>query len=322
MSTTTDLQIREVTDADLPGVLELLEASLGWIPDDQYAAFFAWKHHDNPFGRSPGWVAVDGDRLAGLRVWLRWEFEDGDATHRAVRAVDTATHPDYRGRGVFRTLTMHGIEAMRHDGVDFVFNTPNEQSRPGYLKMGWRQVGRLPVSLRFASPAAAMRAWRARVPADKWSRPSDVGVPADAALADVTRIRALLDDRPTASGLRTRLTPQFLRWRYGFQPLHYRVLADDHGMVVFRLRRRGSSLECVVNAVLADDPGAERRLLRRLGRESGADHLMRIDRGPGWAAGFIPLPGQGPILTWREVTSTTMPPLARWDLGMGDVELF
>jgi hypothetical protein len=60
-----DLEVREATDEDLPAILRVLESSLGWVPDEQYAAFYRWKHHDNPFGRSPAWVAVDGDRIVG-----------------------------------------------------------------------------------------------------------------------------------------------------------------------------------------------------------------------------------------------------------------
>ena len=58
--------------------------------------------------------------------------------HRAVRAVDTITAPEARGRGVFTrfTLAILSNEITRDDDVSFVFNTPNDQSRPGYLKMG------------------------------------------------------------------------------------------------------------------------------------------------------------------------------------------
>ena len=58
---------------------------------------------------------------------------------------------------MFTKLTMHGLAAMQADGVDFVFNTPNSQSRPGYLKMGWREVGRLPAAVHFSGPLARRR---------------------------------------------------------------------------------------------------------------------------------------------------------------------
>jgi hypothetical protein len=37
---------------------------------------------------------------------------------------------------------------------------------------------------------------------------------------------------------------------------------------------------------------------------------------------FLPLPGQGPMLTWRALAKTTLPALRGWDLSLGDVELF
>src|SRR4029079_3500391 len=101
-----------------------------------------WKHVDNAFGRSPMWVACDGERIAGFRAFMRWEFEGAGEVKRAVRTVDTATHPDYQGQGIFTKLTLAGLEELAAEGVDFVFNTPNDKSRPGYLKMGWHVLGR------------------------------------------------------------------------------------------------------------------------------------------------------------------------------------
>ena len=94
------------TAADRDAILDLLRVSLGREVDDRYEALFAWKHVENAFGPSPAWIACDGDRIAGFRTLMRWEFLDGDQVVRAVRAVDTATHPDYQGRGIFTRLTL------------------------------------------------------------------------------------------------------------------------------------------------------------------------------------------------------------------------
>ena len=183
---TATLDVRRATDDDLAAVLDLLQASLGWVPDDAYARFFTWKHHESPFGRSPAWVAIDpaaGDRLVGFRTFSRWQFARGDATLAAVRAVDTATHPDYQGRGIVSLLTRQALDELRAEGVAFVFNTPNDRSRPGYFKMGWQLVERLPVTATPRSPLSLLRLARARTPADKWSAPTDAGVPVAEVLA-------------------------------------------------------------------------------------------------------------------------------------------
>jgi GNAT superfamily N-acetyltransferase len=320
---TDELQVREATDADLAPILALLQSSLGWVPDEQHAAFYRWKHHDNPFGRSPAWVASDGDRIVGLRVWLRWRFTDGDRAWDAVRAVDTATHPEYQGRGIFRRLTTSSLEDLQAQGVAHVFNTPNEQSRPGYLKMGWEQVGKLPVAVRFRSPIAAATAVRARVPAAKWSLPSKAGSPAADVLADDAEVAELVASMPS-TGIWTDLGVEVLRWRYGFAPLHYRGvrLRDGGGIGLFRLRRRGPAVECVVGHLLAPDDSARHRLLTRIAKLSGAHQVLQITDRPYVRGGYLPLPGGGPVLTWRGLSDTRMPPLGEWQLTMGDVELF
>ncbi|MGH9025348.1 MAG: GNAT family N-acetyltransferase [Acidimicrobiia bacterium] len=321
------IQIRPANDSDSPVVLRLLEASLDWAPDALHGQFFAWKHRANPFGISPGWVAVDracDDRVIGFRTFLRWEFEGGARIVRAVRAVDTATDPGYQGQGVFTRLTLAAIDDLREEGVGFVFNTPNEKSLPGYLKMGWEVVGHLPVAVRARSVAALPRIARARTPAEKWSLPADVGIPASEAFAEPAAVAALLSAMTPGPGLRTRRTPEFLAWRYGFEPLAYRVvlagteLAD--GVVVFRIRRRGAAKEMAICDVIV--PDADRRgvnrLIRRALRASGSDDAVQV--GPD--ARGVPLPRQGPVLVWRALVEPTAPAKRDWALTLGDVELF
>jgi GNAT superfamily N-acetyltransferase len=323
-----DVVVRRAAPTDRPAIMELAAAALGWTADQPNEALFAWKHEQNPFGRSPAWVAEVDGRLAGFRTFVRWEFERaGGGLARAVRAVDTATHPDFQGRGIFTRLTLGALDDLRSEGVDFVFNTPNDQSRPGYLKMGWKVVGRLPVRVRPASPLALVRMVRARVPAGKWSLPCTVSHDPATVLADA-RVEALLASQPPTIGLRTRRSPEFLRWRYGLESLHYRVLvADDdpgRGLLVFRLRPRGSAIEVVIADVLATggDGRIERSLVRQLRQLDLGDYLIRIDRRRRPPGGFWPLPGQGPILTWRAVREQEMLELDAWDVRLGDIELF
>jgi GNAT superfamily N-acetyltransferase len=323
-----DVMVRPATAADRPSLLALLEASLGWGSDDRHAELFAWKHDQSPFGPSPAWVAVDrAGQLLGFRTFLRWEFACGAYVVRAVRAVDTATRPDARRLGIFSRLTMSAVEALADDNVGFVFNTPNEQSLPGYVRMGWQRVGRLPVCVRPRSIGSSARLAGARRPAEKWSLDTAGGVPATEALADRARVERLLKNLYTAKGLRTRLSVEYLRWRYGLPSLRYRVVTAgrtvEDGAVMFRLRRRGAAVEAVICDVLVpgDQPKLRGELSRRVLAVGGADYAIRIG-SPRMAGGFLPLVAQGPTLTWRALTCTTMPTLRHWDLSLGDVELF
>ena len=95
-------EIRRATDDDLPEILDVATAALGWNPADPNEEFFRWKHFDNPHGQSPIWVATNGGEIVGFRSMLCWTFTGQAGDYRAVRAVDTATHPNHHRRGIFR----------------------------------------------------------------------------------------------------------------------------------------------------------------------------------------------------------------------------
>ena len=319
-----ELTIRRAHPDDEPAVLELLAASLGWKRDARFASFFKWKHERNPFGPSPAWVAVDARRVVGFRTFLQWQFEHPDGrTRRAVRAVDTATAPDYQGRGVFRRLTLHALDELRDDGIDFVFNTPNDKSRPGYLKMGWMQLGRVGVAAHIAGLHGVRRMVRARVPADRWSIPVDIGVPVGDLLRDPA-VAAVLACGPPGATMRTKRTVPFLEWRYGYDRFHYRALAAGGnpaaGFAVFRVRRRGGATEATVcELVPGNGTTRVRDLLRAVTRATGADYAIVAGRTP-MRDRVAPLPHQGPILTYRPLADDGAVRLDDFRLSLGDVE--
>jgi GNAT superfamily N-acetyltransferase len=298
-----------------------MRSSLGWRDGDPNEELFNWKHCQNPFGESPAWVALHEGRVVGFRTFMRWEFlDDNGHVITAVRAVDTATDPDYRGLGVFRELTMLGVDELTTGGFGFVFNTPNDQSLPGYLKMGWQVVGRLPAGVLPSGPRGVVRMTRARTAADLWSQPTCVGLDA-AAFAEPSLAEAVLAHSP-GTDMRTHRTPEYLRWRFSLEPLQYRLLLADEadpgrGTVVFRLRCRGAATEAVVAEAFV--PGARALIATtlRLLRATGADYALALRTGA--AAALPPLPRQGPILAVRPLTST--PPRRGWALALADVEL-
>lgn len=333
MSSGTDrrdgLTVRRATEADRDGVIELCRASLGWVDGDPNEAFFAWKHDENPFGRSPAWVAQDDDngQLAGLRVFLRWHFRTPDGqVLRAVRAVDTATHPDFQGKGIFTTLTLGAIPDLRDDGVDLIFNTPNDKSRPGYLKMGWSEVGRVPVGVRLGSVGSIRTVLKARTAAEMWSEESAVGESAVEALGDTEALQRLLGACSTAEGIATDRSVQYLQWRYSFGPLKYRAVrlggSIEDGLIILRLRRRGPALECAICDMLVPQGRSVRSAIGSIVQETGADYLLRCAGLTAVRDGFLPAPQLGPILTWRPIERTGVPAMRELDLALGDVELF
>jgi GNAT superfamily N-acetyltransferase len=312
------ISVRRASADSISSVVELAGTALGWDPSEPNEALFRWKHLDNPTGPSPMWLAYAGDTLAGFRAMMQWEFlHDRRTRIRAVRAVDTATHPEFRRRGIFRTLTMAAVEELTSDGVDFVFNTPNPASRAGYLTMGWQDVGRIPMRFFPGRISGPLRTIRAKVPARKWSEPCSAGDTVDS-VADELAGQSHWPDR---RGLTTSHTGEYLRWRYGFEPLHYRVIRTDDASAIVRVRRRGPATEVVVAELLATSRRRAEAVLRKVRSLIDTDHVLVAASGLAPLPPMLPLPRSGPALVVRSLASHA-PARSELLLSLGDVELF
>jgi GNAT superfamily N-acetyltransferase len=337
-------EVVPLEDVPAAEVLALLETCLGPGAVTRDEAFWRWKHEASPFGRSIGLVATAGGRPVALRAFLRWRWAAAGRTEEAFRAVDTATHPAWRRRGLFRRLTLELAERARGEDAAFVFNTPNPRSRRGYLAMGWEDVGRVPLRVRLRRPGRVL----GRALAAGRGRGGAGGGAESPPLAGLRPVSELLDE-PALPGflaawgagerrLHTPRSPEYLRWRYAAAPgLSYRACWHLEGSsgaaAVVRSRlRRGLAEASLSELLVTPDPAgraAARRLLERLGHLPGPDYLAAA-AAPDSAehralreAGWRPLP-LGPRLVARPLRISAPDPRERasWRLSAGDLELF
>ena len=126
---------REVDyDRDVTEIVQLLQMSLSGEHTEES---FLWKHYYNPFGQSYGLIAIEEGKVIAVRMFMRWHFGKGSKQRKALRPVDSATHPDYRRLGIFTDLTIRALENCQD--YDFIFNTPNEKSLSADKKLGWKE---------------------------------------------------------------------------------------------------------------------------------------------------------------------------------------
>lgn len=352
---TAQFTMRSYQASDQPAVLELMRQALGETATLQRTAdMWQWKHLISPFGASYVLVACDGDRVVGMRAFMRWSFKVGGNTIRAVRAVDTATHPDYRRMGIFSRLTSQVVEDVRADGAHFIFNTPNNDVLPGYLKLGWRQVARIhPVLKVLNYPGFSMGMARG-LARSRLARPAERHLPPELFFRETpTPALSLLEQRPgmerllhqdvqsrrASQSIRTQRSWDYLHWRYGQHPTipYYAVFVHDNGSlqgcVIFRTNTRYGMKEVVLSEVLLAEPreGLYDALLQRLRSTLRADYLITyfapesFHRTTLESRGFRPVPRQGMNFTVRTLGhDLPLDPqqLESWDLVMGDLELF
>jgi GNAT superfamily N-acetyltransferase len=336
---TSQIVVRPYTDADEAAALEVLAASLGGGPAGRRTSeFFRWKHQLNPFGRSFILVAEAEERVVGVRALMRWRFATDGLVVRAVRAVDTATHPDWQGRGLFTRLTLEAVDRLRSD-TDLIFNTPNTKSLTGYLKMGWRNMGKVPVAVKVRRPlrfVLHVRSLNSSVP-PRTSRPPLEDLSASEAF-DRPGIKELLNAQTKGRRLATPLDLPYLRWRYASAPLlDYRAVVEgdgDHasGLAIFRVRSRGALWESTVCELFSreGDSATCRRLLRRVASAARVDHitchfpLRSVHASSVRRLGFLPSPGGVTFVVnpLRETPMLDPQDPGSWSLSLGDLELF
>jgi GNAT superfamily N-acetyltransferase len=312
------ITLRPATGDDINAILEVLKASLGETPLlRRTQALYDWKHVDNPFGPSIVLLAEVAGRIAGVRALMRWELKTPDGGRICcARAVDTATHPDFQGRGVFRSLTMAAVEEAREKGIGLIFNTPNEKSAPGYLKMGWKEVGWLRP---FVRPRLGQSV-----------SPGPNGLPD---LMEVLPIATTDIDFGAREdrhyfGLRTPRTAAYQEWRFVRHPsARYGWVASEGepGGAVVRCGVRSGRTELIVSELSAGS-----RCLRSIARSHRARYVAALfgagtpERKSAFRAGMCRIPGlPGLRLVANPLVDLEVDVFdpASWDLSMSDVEL-
>jgi hypothetical protein len=258
-----------------------------------------------------------------------------------VRAVDTATHPAWQGRGIFRRLTEQLVEELRAEGVAFVFNTPNAKSRAGYLTMGWQDLGRASVLLRPTGVGALFggrhsRAGTADQVLGRFPAASELLLqPGLAPLLESCARSAL-----AAKGMHTAASLAYLDWRYARCPERdYRALWDfgsapgngEGAALIFRGRSRRGRFEVALCEILvgsgAEDAGRASELVRQVARSGSADYLIGLAASGSRARSVLRRSGfwfsvPGPSLTVRPLAQVAPQRPTRWWLSAGDLELF
>jgi GNAT superfamily N-acetyltransferase len=103
--------------------------------------YLAWLYVDNPDGKAVGYDAWDGERLAAHYVCIPARAWVEGLEVPVLLSLNTATHPDYQGKGLFTKLAAMTFEAGASQGYDGVYGVANANSTPGFVrKLGFQLV--------------------------------------------------------------------------------------------------------------------------------------------------------------------------------------
>lgn len=332
------MNIRPATPEDKPAIIELMKQSLGETMIPKSEGLWNWKHEQNPFGPSYVLLAEEADTLIGLRAFMQWRWLWQGQEYKAIRAVDTATHPAHQGKGIFKKLTLQQLEACKADGVHFVFNTPNDKSKPGYLKMGWVEQGKMPLKFALHQPLSL-------VYAKFFDKQRFAGLPIDPTPFQEwqPQISELVKNyKVDSTHLTTITSPAYIQWRYATNPLFRYNYFTDHKtfLLISRVKNHSFTKELRLVDFIVLDPAAHKRninkqiksMIKDYCREnkvnlisfSGKQYQMYAEYFS-WM-GLLPVKPLGPIITLKDVNmNERFPELMKvdnWSYSLGDMELF
>ena len=324
------MQIRQAEDSDITSIVTLLKSSLGEGLTPKSEEYWSWKHLKNPFGKSPVLVATEESKIIGVRAFMRWEWRDGAHKIIAVRAVDTATDPAFQGRGIFRKLTESMLHRCKAEGIHLVFNTPNEKSRPGYLKMGWEVAGRIGVNLSLRRPFHIL----GRTALGNKHRKIETYELASFSHSQIPMLLNKWANR-NAGRYATSYTQEYLKWRYCDVPVGtYKSGAVESGnvlvgLLVYRLKMSRMGLEMRITDCFVESEShnaAMRAAILEHARESRADFITVVGwpemKLLGWPSFAAPI---GPVVTVRGISTDSLDNFVTfrsWRPVLGDLELF
>lgn len=85
-----------------------------------------------------GYIAYSNDIAIAYYGVLPCFIEHNGQLTLAAQSADTMTHPGYRFKGMFVTLSNKCFELCKQTGIKFLFGFPNQNSHHGAVKLGWK----------------------------------------------------------------------------------------------------------------------------------------------------------------------------------------
>jgi GNAT superfamily N-acetyltransferase len=121
----------------------LLRAVLSPSLDHRY---LSWLYAENPAGTAVGYNAFQSGTLAAHYATIPLVAHVNGRIEKGLLSLNTATHPDHQGRGLFPTIAAKTYERAAELGFGFVIGVANARSTRGFVeKLGFQLVAPLDV---------------------------------------------------------------------------------------------------------------------------------------------------------------------------------
>jgi GNAT superfamily N-acetyltransferase len=314
--------------AHRPGLYALMRDVWGsYMPEEE----FEWWYERNPVRPGTISLAVNGDRVAGMLAMSYARMRLGGREALAAFAIDGATHPDFRGQGIFQALELENERRAAEIGAVVAVGFTNPMAGPILVgRVGWTDVRRLRLWARVLRPLAVLRR-RSSAEGGLQSKPATGRVERfkrfGSEAEDVVRgAAATYPDHVVRDAA-------YLNWRYAESPRGYHCVGAfrDGRLVAFAVlgHKVHGGISAAYVADLVAPSARDAHLLLRCciaDARGGADAVIAL---PGRtvaafvAAGFVPTPQAIRLIGKPLADGARLPADGRdWYFSLGDSDIF
>lgn len=206
--------------------------------DRMSSEWFHWKFEQSPYGKSILACAFDENTVAGCVAYGKGIIEYCGKRYSCALSYETYVHPDYQGKGLFKKLISLAEEEAKCQGVQFLYNFPNENSLTGFKHMGWvcrNDLQQYQIRL--------VRPMRTLFHIKDLRKPF---IPQPSNLIDIksTNLDDIKEEHSVSNSINPIWTNEYLRWRFfTFPNRRYYVVNNNMVFSIVMVGNRGNLVE-------------------------------------------------------------------------------
>ena len=110
--------------------------------------YLKWQYIQNPLGTIVGYDAYFGETLAAHYATIPVNYEIEGEMVNGLLSLNTATHPEHRGKGLFTKLASKTYKEAVNLNYGFIIGVANQNSTHGFInKLGFNLISPLDVKI-------------------------------------------------------------------------------------------------------------------------------------------------------------------------------
>ena len=222
--------------------------------------YLDWEYKSNPVGEATLFVAENENQIVSQYVVIPQKYISGNEIYNGSLSVNTITHPDHRGKGLFTKLAELNYAECKRNAIDFTLGFPNKNSVTGFTgKLKFKLLGNMPLLFSIIRPLNAIRGFI--LYKKNHGKDLDIEIPLNETHVskfdldkDLNKYNSFLREIEKRNLLSTKRSPEFIKWRYLDIPLrkYHLYKVEEDGKIVSVIILRAKNIKGVGCGIVVD----------------------------------------------------------------------